>query len=118
MTRAVVSAGVTVLATVISISYTAPLLRWALGANSRWGGLLLLENLGASRFIPLLLRLIGAGTLITLALSVAIAILAPDEMEEWCWHSCFGKSKENFFKPYKDQKTELEKLYQALKAVN
>lgn len=118
MGRAIVSGGVTALAAVISVSYTAPLLRWALGANSQWGGLLLLENLGASRFIPLFLRLIGMGTLITLVLSVAIAILMPEEMEEWCWHSCFGRRKEGFFKPYADQKTELEKLYQALKAAN
>ena len=119
LSRAFVSAGVTVLATVISITYSAPLLRWVLGANSQWRGLLLLEGLSTSRFAPLLLRLIGMGTLITLALSVVIAVLTPEKMEEWCWHSCFGKRNPgSFLKAYSDQKTELEKLFQALEAAS
>ena len=119
MARAIVSSGITGLATIISISYSAPLLRWALGANSQWSGLLLLESLGTSRLIPLFLRLIGMGTVITLALSILIMVLTPEKMEEWCWYSCFGKRKpDSFFKTYKDQKTELEKLYQALKEAN
>ncbi|MCU1731217.1 MULTISPECIES: T6SS effector BTH_I2691 family protein, partial [unclassified Pseudomonas] len=117
--RAVVSAGISILASVVSISYSAPLLRWVLGANSQWGALLFLENLAASRLIPLFLRLIGMGTLVTLALSIVIMLLTPEEMEEWCLHSCFGKRMPgSFFKAYKDQKTELEKLYQALKALS
>jgi len=50
---------------------------------------------------------------------VAIIFLSPDDMEEWCWHSCFKNiGKNDFFKPFKNQEVELQKLYSALKGVS
>ncbi|RQS61569.1 hypothetical protein DID96_32695, partial [Burkholderia sp. Bp8963] len=117
--RAVVSAGITALSATVSFSYSGPLLRWLLGANSRASVILIAEGLAGSRLMPLFLTLMTVGTLTTLGISVAIAVLSPNEMEEWCWHSCFGKRKlGSFFKPYKDEKTELETLYKSFMAAN
>ena len=87
---------------------------------SRDAGLvILIENLGRPGVRRVVLRMIGAGTLATIALSVAIIFLAPEEMEEWCWHSCFKKIEPNdFFKPFRNLEVELSKLYEALKAVS
>lgn len=114
--RAVVSLGITGLSALLSVSYTGPLL--GLIFNRRAGFVLAVDAISGVAMRSLLLRIIGVGTLATIALTVAIAFLAPEEMEEWCWHSCLKEIDSNdFFKPFRDQETELTKLYQALKAV-
>ncbi|RWU23182.1 hypothetical protein DM813_11360, partial [Pseudomonas alkylphenolica] len=117
--RAVASFGLSGLAGLVSLSYSGPLLRFLVGANSRSLFVLTIEKLAGSRLIPVILRLIGIGSFITVGISVAIIFLSPDEMEEWCWHSCLKKWEPgNFLKPFKDQETELKKLYESLKAVS
>lgn len=119
LVRAIVSAGISGLASVVSISYSGPLLRFLFGANSQAGFILTVEELAASRLVPIFLRLIGIGSLVTLGISVAIIFLLPNEMEEWTWHSCLKRWEKNgFAKPFSDQKSELKKLYEALHAVN
>ncbi|MFK1566995.1 T6SS effector BTH_I2691 family protein [Pseudomonas aeruginosa] len=120
LARAIVSGGVAGLAALVSLSYSGPLLRFLVGANSRAGYVLAIEALAGSRLIAVLLRLIGIGSLITLGISALIMYLAPNAMDEWIWHSCLKKweEKEGFLKPFPNQETELQKLYEALHAVN
>ena len=114
--RFAVSLGISGLSALVSISYSAPLLELILGRHAIL--VTLIETLGRQGVRSVLLRMIGAGTLVMVALSVAIILLAPEEMEEWCWHSCLKKIGSNdFFKPFKSQEVELSKLYDALKAV-
>lgn len=117
--RAIVSSGVAGLSALVSLSYSGPLLRFLVGANSRAGFVLAIEGLAGSRLIPVFLRLIGIGSIIALGISVLIMYLTPNVMEEWTWHSCLKKWEgEGFLKPFPNQETELKKLYEALYAVN
>ncbi|MGH8467398.1 MAG: T6SS effector BTH_I2691 family protein [Pseudomonas sp.] len=117
--RAVVSFGLSGLAGLVSLSYSGPLLRFLVGASSRSLLVLAIENFAASGLVPVFLRLIGIGSFITIGISVAIIFLSPNEMEEWCWHSCLRDWESGkLLKPFKDQETELKKLYESLKAVN
>lgn len=117
--RAIVSSGVAGLSALVSLSYSGPLLRFLVGANSRSGFVLAIEGFAGSRLIPVFLRLIGIGSIITLGISVIIIYLTPNAMEEWTGHSCLKKwEKEGFLKPFPNQETELRKLYEALHAVN
>ncbi|MDF0729247.1 hypothetical protein P0Y43_00715 [Pseudomonas entomophila] len=113
--RFIVSTGISGLTTLVSISYSGPLLRFLVGANSQSGFVLAIESFASSRLIPVLLRLIGIGTIITVGLSLATIFLAPSEMEEWCWHSSLKKwNTGDLLKPFKDQETEMSRLYAAL----
>ncbi len=117
--RSFVSTGISGLAAVVSFSYSGPLLRFLFGANSRAWVILAVEGLASSGLVPIFLRLIGIGSFITVGLSVAIAYLSPNEMEEWCGHSCLREwNSGDLLKPFKDQETELKKLYKSLQAVN
>ncbi|RWU22608.1 hypothetical protein DM813_12850, partial [Pseudomonas alkylphenolica] len=119
LARAIVSGGISALGAAVAFSYSGPLLRFLVGKNSRLGFVLTIEKFAGSRLVPVFLRLIGIGSFITVGISVAIIFLSPDEMEEWCWHSCLREWKSgDFLKPFKDQETELEKLYESLQAVN
>ncbi|WP_175653384.1 hypothetical protein [Pseudomonas sp. Marseille-P9899] len=116
--RSVVSLGISILAGVASISSTGPLLRLIFGQNSNLKIISAIEGLAGSRYAPMILRLIGIGSLVTVGISVAMIYLYPDDMEEWCWHSCLKKWKSDaLLKPFKDQETELQKLYEALEAL-
>ncbi|RWU24357.1 hypothetical protein DM813_08270, partial [Pseudomonas alkylphenolica] len=119
LARAIVSGGISALGAAVAFSYSGPLLRFLVGKNSRLGFVLTIEKFAGSRMVPVFLRLIGIGSFITVGISVAIIFLFPDEMEEWCWHSCLREWKSgDLLKPFKDQETELEKLYESLQAVN
>ncbi|WP_175652758.1 T6SS effector BTH_I2691 family protein [Pseudomonas sp. Marseille-P9899] len=113
LARAVVSFGVAGLGALVSLSYSAPLLRLIFERHS-WV-IRSIEILGRPGVMPILLRLMGIGSLVVLGVSVAIVYLSPSKMEEWCWHSCLKKWKSDaLLKPFKDQETELQKLYEAL----
>lgn len=116
--RSGVSLGISVLAGVVSVSSTGPLLRFIFGQNSSFKIVSLIEGLAGSKYMPIILRLIGIGSLVTIGISVAMIYLYPDDMEEWCWHSCLKEWKSDvLLKPFKDQETELQKLYEALEAL-
>lgn len=115
--RAVATLGVSAVGMAASLSFSGPLLRLIFRENSRV--VIFVEALSTPRMAALILRSLGLGSLVTIGVSVLIAYLTPEEMEEWCWHSCLKAWKsEGFFKPFKDQQTELQKLYQALKEVS
>ncbi|MFW3895021.1 T6SS effector BTH_I2691 family protein [Pseudomonas bharatica] len=116
--RSALSLGVSVLGGLVSISYTAPLLRLIFGQKSQLQMISAVEGLAGAGLRGIMLRLIGIGSLVTLGISLAIIYLSPDDMEQWCWHSCLKeRTSDGFFKPFQDQETELQKLYEALEAV-
>lgn len=116
--RGVLSLGISILGGLVSVSYTGSLLRLIFGQQSQLQIISAVEGLAGSKLRGIMLRLIGIGSLVTLGVSVAIIYFLPDDMEQWCWHSCLKERTSNgFFKPFQDQETELQKLYEALDAV-
>lgn len=125
LAHAVVALGITGLSTAISFSTSGPLLRWILQNTERQflrAALPALirqaEGLAVARISALLGLALGWGTAIGLLITVTIWVLEPDEMETWCAHCCFGiRSPNGFSKPFKDESTELQKLFEAFNAV-
>ncbi|MDU9390233.1 T6SS effector BTH_I2691 family protein [Pseudomonas sp. zfem002] len=117
--RGILSLGMSLLAGMVAISFAGPLLRFIFGQNSQLGFIAVIEGLAGSGLPSVMLKIIGVGSLVTLGISVAIIYLSPSKIEEWCWHSCLKKwESDSLLKPFKDQETELQKLYEALKEVS
>ena len=117
MGRAITTLGISAVGMAASLSYSGPLLRLIFDQHSRI--ILFVEVLSTPRMAAIILRALGIGSFVTAGISILIAYLTPEKMEEWCWHSCLKDWKsDGFFKPFKDQQTELQKLYQALEEAN
>lgn len=121
-----VSLTITGLAGAISLSASGAFLRWVLANTERSFLQALLpflidsaEALAAPELAALLGLALGWSTVIGLAITVVIYMLAPDALEDWCAHSCLGKRESgSFAQTFKDEATELGKLYEAFQAVS
>lgn len=123
--QAVISATITTLASMLSLSASGAYLNWLLQNTQRTLLRLILPQLirwSAALAVPEVAAMLGLAlgwaTVIGVLVAVAIWTITPDEMESWCTHSCFGKRGRNsFWKPFENEEKELIGLYQAFNAV-
>ncbi len=123
--HAIVSFGIAGLSAAISLSASAPFLRWLLDSTQKQFLRAILpalvrqaEALAVARVSAMLGLALGWSTALGLAITVVVWTLEPDSMETWCRHSCFGlRGPGSFEMPHKDEATEIQKLYEAFEAV-
>lgn len=126
LAHAIVCFGIAGLSAAISLSASAPFLRWLLESTQKQLLRALLpavvrqaEALATTQIAAMLGLALGWSAALGIAITVVVWTLEPDAMETWCRHSCFGlRDPGSFEKPHKDEATEIQRLYEALEAVN
>ncbi|WP_420210884.1 T6SS effector BTH_I2691 family protein [Burkholderia aenigmatica] len=125
LAQATVSAAITTLASMLSLSASGAYLRWLLQSTQRTLLRLILPPLirwSAALAVPEVAAMLGLAlgwaTAIGVVVAVVIWAIAPNELESWCTHSCIGKRDPgSIWKPFKSEEKELIGLYEAFVVV-